>query len=292
MRAVVTGAGGFIGAQLVQRLAGASVVSLGSPGWRETIAQVDFRDAVVFHLAARVHRTSDDRAAWLRDNVEKTEALAMSAAAGGARRLVFASTLKVHGDESADCPFRPADELRPVDEYARSKALAEDRLRAIGARERLDVVIVRSPLVYGRDAKGNLARVREACDSAWPLPLAAIHNRRSWIHRDDLCDLLMRCGSHDAAAGRAFIAAHHEPFSTPQLFGGLRRCLGRPPRLFAMSPALLELAAGIAGKGEAVRRLTRSLEGDGRDCAVLGWRARVSFHDALADLAAGGRERQ
>ena len=286
MRAVVTGARGFIGSQLVRRLGGASPVSLGSPDWRSSIARADFRDAVVFHLAARVHLRSGDQAAWLHDNVEKTEALALAAVAAGARRLVFASTLKVHGEETTGRAFRAQDELHPVDEYAHSKALAEDRLRAIGAREGLEVVIVRSPLVFGRDAKGNLADVRKACASAWPLPFAAIRNRRSWVHRDDLCELLMLCASHDAAPGRAFIAAHDEPFSTPQLLAGLRRALGRSPRLFPMPPGVIELAGRIVGKGESARRLTRSLEGDPGDCAVLGWRARVSFDAALEDLAA------
>lgn len=286
MRAVVTGAGGFIGTGLVRRLDSLSTLSLAAPDWRQAISRVDFRDAVVFHLGARVHRRSGDWAAWLHDNVEKTEALALGAARGGARRFVFASTLKVHGEETSQRAFSPRDELRPMDEYARSKALAEERLREIEAREGLGVVIVRSPLVYGRDAKGNLANVRDACASPWPLPFAAIDNRRSWIHRDDLCELLVLCASQADAAGRAFIASHGEPFSTPQLFGGLRRCLGRAPRLFAVPPALLECSGSLFGKGEAVRRLTRSLEGDGRDCIALGWKPRMSFAAALEDLAA------
>ena len=287
MRAVVTGSAGFIGTELVRRLDSVARLSLAASDWSEAISRIDFRDAVVFHLAARVHRRSGDRAAWHRDNVEKTEALALAAARGGARRLVFASTIKVHGEETWQRAFSARDDLRPMDEYARSKAIAEERLRAIEAREGLGVVIVRAPLVYGRGAKGNLAEVLEACASAWPLPFAAIRNRRSWIHRDDLCQLLMHGAAHPMAAGRAFIAAHGEPFSTPQLFGGLRRCLGRPARLFAMPPALLELAGAMAGKRDAVRRLTRSLEGDGSDCAALGWKPRVAFDTALEDLAAG-----
>src|SRR4051794_22040671 len=97
--AIVTGASGFVGRQLVSTLAGnAFRVALAEEGWRERITAAPWRNATVYHLAARVHQDKVDEKIYEEDNVGKTIALAEAAAAGGAVRLVFLSTIKVHGE--------------------------------------------------------------------------------------------------------------------------------------------------------------------------------------------------
>ena len=285
--AVVTGASGFIGRRLMARLGGAATpLTLGAEDWPRRLASAPMGGAVVYHLGARVPRPGDrDEAAFHRDNVEKTMALARAACRAGARALVFASTVKVLGEESssplpADAPYAPQDA------YARSKRAAEEALREACAGA-LPCIFVRFPLVFGAGAEGNLARLRRLCDSALPLPFAAVHNRRSWIHVEDLAELLARCGIAEAdPAPRIVHAAHPEPASTPQLLAALRRALGRPARLVPVPVAWLEVAASAAGAGEAMRRLTRSLELDaGETFARFAWRPRFDLSRAVSDLA-------
>ncbi|HXZ49004.1 MAG TPA: NAD-dependent epimerase/dehydratase family protein [Usitatibacter sp.] len=293
-RVIVTGSSGFVGRALGARLGRPfEALRFGAEGWREAIGRADFRSATVFHLAARVHRDEGgDEAAFQLDNVEKTRELALAASAGGARRLVFLSTVKVHGEETAGRPFRAGDAPHPGDAYARSKLAAEEALAEIARRTGLEVATVRAPLVFGAGAKGNLASLLRLADSAWPLPFASIANRRSFVHVDDLARLLILCAESAAAANGTFLAAHAEPFSTPRLVAGLRASLGRAPRLFAFPPALLEAAAGLAGRGAAMRRLTRSLEVDAGDTTrALGWRADAGLDAAVADVVAGYRSR-
>jgi UDP-glucose 4-epimerase len=285
MNAVVTGASGFVGRAMAARLADAQVLAMGAADWRANAARTDFAGAHVWHLAARVHGRDAPWPRWHADNVEKTEALARAAARGGARRFVFASTLKVHGEESGARPFRSDDPLRPEGHYARSKALAEERLAVVARETGLDVVIVRAPLVFGRDARANLESAVRLAGRPIPLPFAGIDNRRSWVHVDDLCGLLVACGEQPAASGRAFIACHPDSFSTPRLFRELRARLGREPRLFSAPAYALEAAAAIVGRGAALRPLTRSLEGDSTEAMRhLGWTPAVSFEGAVADL--------
>jgi nucleoside-diphosphate-sugar epimerase len=281
---VVSGATGFVGRALVAHLAApAATLRLGESDWVEQIRSADFRGATVFHLAARAHDAGNATDAdFVRDNVEKTRALARAAAAGGARRLVFLSSVKVHGEETKQRPFRPGDEPAPEDAYARSKAMAEKALAEI---EELEVSIVRSPLVYGAGVKGNLLALLRIADSQWALPFGAIANRRSFVHVDDLSRLLIDCALHPQAAGRTFLAAHWRSISTAQLVSAMRERLGRPPRLVRVPVAVLEACAALAGQRQRMTRLTRSLEVDVSETSqLLGWTAQIGFESAVDDM--------
>ena len=292
-RVIVTGASGFVGRVLAARLGRPfGRLALGAEDWRARLAAQDFRSAVVFHLAARVHRPGEEgEAAYARDNVEKTRELALHAAASGARRLVFLSTVKVHGEETRGRPFRRDDAPDPQDAYARSKWAAEQALATVAAERALEVVVVRSPLVYGAGAGGNLRALLRLADSPWPLPFAAIANRRSFVHVGDLARLLVACAATPAARGRTYLAANRESTpSTPQIVAAMRSALGRPARLVSVPPALLEAAAGVAGRGDRMRRLTRSLEVDAAPAeSELGWRADVPIEPAVREMAAAYR---
>ena len=288
MHAIVTGANGFVGRVLCAALpADHRKLSLGSEGWEQAIGAAPLAGATIFHLAARVHELgARDPAAFDHDNVAKTRRLAEQAVHARARRIVFMSTAKVHGEETGAAPFAPEDAPAPQDAYARSKLAAERALSEIAQAGGVEWVVVRSPLVFGPAAKGNLESLLRLADTPWPLPFAAIANRRSFVHASDLARLLLACGEQAAAAGRTFLAAHPEPFSSAELVAALRRSLGRAERLFAVPGGLLESVGGVLGQGERIRRLTRSMEVDAslaRD--VLGWKAAVGIADAAAEMA-------
>ena len=286
-RWIVTGATGFVGGRLATLAPGAVVpLSLAPDDWRSRMASLDYRSATVVHLAARVHAYGGDEFAWTRDNVEKTAELARAAAAGGARRFVFLSTIKVNGEETRDQPFRATDEPRPEDAYARSKWAAERELAAIARASGLEYTVVRSPLVIGSAAPANLAALVHLADSPWPLPFASIGNRRTFIARDDLVSLLARCAASPRSPGRTFLAGDPDAVSTPRLFSVVRGALARAPRLFTLPAGLLEAAGSVLGQGGRMRRLTRSLEVDCRDVMeTLDWAPGRAMDDALREMA-------
>ena len=289
-RYVVTGAGGFIGRAFVARFPESRTLSLSTPDWRERIATCDFREATVVHLGARAHGPEQDDAAFA-DAPEKARALGEAAARGGARSLVFASSIKVNGEETGERPFRDGDAPNPQDAYARSKAGAEKALREVSERSGLAVHIVRPPLVYGRHARGNLLRLLGLCDSPWPLPFASVRNRRSFVALEDLVDLLAQCAESHRAGVSVWLAAHPEPVSTAELVALLREALGRPRRLFSVPPRLLASAARVAGRGDVARRLLESLVIDARPTYdAMAWQPRVSIAEATRDMAAAWRE--
>lgn len=124
-------------------------------------------------------------------------------------------------------------------------------------------------------------------DRGIPLPLAAVHNRRSLVYVGNLVDVIVRCLDHPAAAGETFLVDDGEPVSTPQLLRDIGQALQRPARLFPFPPVLLRSGAALLGRGRDAARLLDDLVVDSsRIRAAVGWRPPFTRSDGLAATAA------
>jgi len=251
--------------------------------WTDSLQDV----SLVIHLAARVHVMQDTAAnpldEYRRVNVDGTVKLAGSAAAAGVRRFVYVSTLKVNGEAGR---FTEGNPPAPAGPYAQSKYEAEVALRRIAHDRHLDVVIIRSPLVYGPGVQANFRVLMRAIARGIPLPLAAIRNQRSLIGVDNLVDFIITCLAHPAAANETFLVADGEDLSTPDLMRRLARAMGRPSRLFPMPPSLLRLGAFLCGRQHVADRLLESLQADiSKARSRLSWSPPVSVDEALRRAA-------
>lgn len=282
MTILVTGASGFVGTALCAHLATTGHTprpAVRTPrGLRGEVvmgdidAQTDWTAALsgcdaVVHLAARVHvmhdTAHDTLALYRATNTDATLNLARQAACAGVRRLVFISSIKVNGEGRASA-YRETDSAAPEDPYAQSKWEAEQGLLALARDTGLEVVILRPPLVYGPGVSANFRRLMDVVERGWPLPLGAIHNRRSLLYLGNFVDAITRGICHPAAAGQTFLLDDGVPVSTPELIRALAHALHRPARLLPLPPALLVLAGTLLGKRAAVSRLTGSLYADTR----------------------------
>ncbi len=298
---MITGGTGFIGSALLSALHGRTVHrtvrrTSASPHPGDTIISdispnTDWQAALqgidcVVHLAARTHvlddNGSDALAAYRKINVEATRHLAQQAATAGVRRFVFLSSIKVNGEASGVRPFTRDDVPQPLDAYGISKREAEDALQSIGADSGMEVVILRSPLVYGPGVKGNFLRLLQAVERGTPLPLASISNQRSLVYVGNLVDAIIACIDAPAAAGKTWLVSDGEDVSTPVLIRKLAAALGKSPRLLPCPPALLHCAATLFGKQAAVMRLTGSLVVDSSALRrELGLQPRYSLDQGL-----------
>lgn len=280
MKIAVTGASGFVGKALVARLreAGQDVVPLsrGDGVDYEDLGAMTSRfegaDAVV-HLAARAHRGGDDDVFAANARVARVAAQAARDAA--VARFVLVSSIGVNGNATHGKPFTEDDAPAPAEAYARSKLRSEHEVRDVLEGFATSLVVVRPPLVDGPDAPGNMAKLRKAVVRGWPLPLASIANRRSFIGVDNLVDFLVLCVSRGEAAGELFVVADGEDLSTPQLVRRIAKRLGKPARLFPFPPAVLVALATMLGRERAARSLCESLQVDASKARrVLGWKPR------------------
>lgn len=228
----------------------------GSTDWTDALEGCD----LVLHLAGMAHVADGRPEAVLqcrRVNIDGTLNLARQAAAKGASRFLFISSVKVMGEGRAE-PYCEEDEPAPAGAYAQSKKEAEDGLREIAAKTGMEVVILRPPLVYGPGAKANMVRLIRAAERGWPLPRAAFSNRRSFIYLENLADAIVACLLAPQAAGKTYFLSDGVDFSTADFLAAFAR-RARGGEMAAALPAALEwLLARASGGSAALRALSAS----------------------------------
>jgi nucleoside-diphosphate-sugar epimerase len=320
MIAVVTGASGFIGANLVESLvadgvevrllrrAGASQGPLprGTTAHTVDIFADDARHASlwqgathVFHLAARTRAL--DPLDFVNDNVKPTARLAeVLAQLKSVPRLVFVSSQAAAGPaRAANAPVTDSDASQPMDPYGRSKFDAEAAVRAEG----LPAVIVRPSSVYGpRDR--DFLQVFEQLRRPLALQASPSWHRLSLVHVHDVVAALRLVALRDEALGRSFFVEDGAPATWGAVYDEVAAVLRRSPPRVTVPAAALQLAAigsefvaGLRGVDPLLTRAKLELarhpywlcEASGLR-EVFGWHARVSRADGWASTYEWYRE--
>jgi UDP-glucose 4-epimerase len=264
----------------------------GTTYWSTALRGVD----AVIHLAARVHvmRNSarEPLVEFHRVNTEGTLNLASQAAEVGVRRFIFLSTIGVNGSSTLyGKVFAPTDTPSPHDPYSKSKYEAEIGLHSIARSTGMEVVIIRSPLVYGANAPGNFGKLTRLVAKGLPLPFGSITNRRSLMGIDNLVDFMVTCLEHPAAANETFLVSDGEDLSTPDLIRRMARAMDRPARLLPVPSSVLMATAAMLGRRDMAQRLCGSLQVDiSKSRQLLGWNPPFSVDEGLK-RAVGGKYR-
>ena len=299
MKALVTGAGGFVGANLVRHLLErgdepVAVIRPGSPGWRlkdaaseariemvdlkrpEDVARVVTAVApdVIFNLAAYgAYSWQTDLDEMLAINVRATEAL-LEAARGVDARVVQAGSSSEYG--FANRATAEADRIAPNSHYAITKAAATHLCQLAAAQHEQPTLTLRLYSVYGQwEEAGRLmpTLVARALEGTYP-PLVSPDTARDFVWIEDVCDAFARAASSDL----------QQPGLVLNIASGSQTTLRS---LVATAQKVFELPGGPEWGAMSQRAWdTGTWLGDPTLAATLiGWRAVTPLSDGLTRLA-------
>ncbi len=305
--ASVTGATGFIGRHLVERLAAlgwqvravqrpesraaapAGVEVVRTPLRADALSAAFDGTGVVFHLAGLTAAPS--AAAYHQANAVGAGEVACACRAAGAR-LVHVSSQAAAGPAPASHPATEAGEPRPCSAYGISKLAGE---RIVQGTEGLEWTIARPVAVYGPGDRGFLPlfRLARAGFSVIPGSPWACY---TLLHVRDLVEGLIAAAERPEAVGEVFFLGHPVIRTARSLAAALGRTAGRPLRTVIVPRPVLYAAALAGDLGARLglspaldRSKYRELTAGGFACEVgkarrlLQWEARIDLEEGFAE---------
>jgi UDP-glucose 4-epimerase len=266
-RFYVTGASGFLGRRVCERLSvdghvralfrtaaegpwsGADLVDLSKDAPPERA--LDGVDTVI-HLAARTHAIDEDgdtERLYRELNVDGTRRMLDAAGRAGVRRFVFVSSVKAMGEGGPEIQDETALSL-PLTSYGTTKRAAETLVLEGGRTPQ--AVVLRLALLYGAGVRGNVARMIGAVQSGRFPPVPEVGNRRSLLHVDDAAEAVVLAANEPRAAGRLFIVTDGHPCSTREMYEWICGALGTESPRRALPLVAFRCLAKV---GDAYRRI-------------------------------------
>lgn len=310
MKALVTGATGFVGSHLVDALArrGDTVSALvrtpgkaaplGKLGVTVVRGDLDAHDAlahaaagqdVIFHVAGAV--AARDEAAYMHGNRDGTANVVRAAESAGTPRVVFVSSMAAGGPSRPGVARTGTEPNAPVTMYGRSKLAAEDAVRASA----LPWVIVRPPMIYGPRDRDNLIKVFRLARSGIAPVFGDGSQELSAVYAPDLADALIASATSPAALGGTYYANHPETITSAGVVRAIGRAMGRRIRVIGIPDRVGRAILRATGAGAALLGRVTILNADKAneffqpawtgDPAPLtrdtGWTARHDFESGI-----------
>lgn len=305
-RVLVTGAGGFIGSHLTERLVelGANVCALvhynalGTWGWldqspmrdalqvvagdvtdRDSVRQAMQEREIVFHLAALIAIPYSYQAptSYVRTNVEGTLNVIQAAREAEVERLIHTSTSEVYGTAR----YVPIDERHPLQgqsPYAASKIGADKMVEAFHLSFNLPTVTVRPFNTFGprQSDRAVIPTIIAQCLSSETIRLGNLRPTRDMNYVADTVAGFLAAAESPAAVGQTFNLGTGREISIGDLAQMIAGLIGKPIHIE-------NAAERLRPDGSEVERL---LADNKLAQSVLDWKPTVPLEVGLQETIA------
>ena len=285
MDILVTGADGFIGSALVEKLKKTKhrlFLCASKETQRKNIKNVlivhegPLEDSnlnsltkeidVIIHCAGIAHNRYSEKfkSKYYSINSKLTEKLALSAAQNNVKKFIFLSTAGIHSDfKNRGHPINEKNYINPKSPYTKSKFEAENLLFEAFKKTDIDLIILRPPAVYGGNVKGNLKHLFFFIKNKIPLPFGYFSkNKRSYISIENLAKMILLCVDYKKRIKSTFLIANNKKFSTKELIQYLSKTSKNEVIIFKFPIKIIYFIFLIFGKYKAFQRLNNSFELD------------------------------
>ena len=216
-------------------------------------------DAII-HLASTVHQPKiEDPNVYQRSIVDATDRLAQQAIAAKVKKFIYVSSQKVYGLNASDKPIHEEQVCAPDTPYGIAKLAAERGLQKRMETRDMDIVIVRPPLIYGKNVRGNFQQLIQLVNQHRYLPLGCATKPRSFVGIHNFCSFLYTCLQHPKSHNQIFNISDDEDLSTRQLCEKLAIQSHQNPIFLPIPTRLMKLALTLCGKQSLYPKLFESV---------------------------------
>jgi nucleoside-diphosphate-sugar epimerase len=230
--------------------------------WSDVLNGVD----IVIHTAAKVHHMDETNAnkndEYAAVNTRSTLNLAHHAINAKIKKFIFFSTIKVNGEFTLpNTCFSEKSLPEPKGPYALSKYQAECDLIKLFKGSSVDLIILRIPLVYGPNVKGNLRSLSSLINFSLPLPLpfGLIQNQRTLLSVHNLADLVCKIIIFRDPLNQTFLVSDEHSMTFPGLVDALGKALNKKTYMFNVNLSFLKFLFFLIGKKAAFQKLSENL---------------------------------
>ncbi|MBP2620737.1 NAD-dependent epimerase/dehydratase family protein [Streptococcus panodentis] len=255
-KVLITGANSYIGQSFQKHVSLLEDVQVEELDVREEIwKQKDFSSFdTILHLAALVHISNPAKemeGMYNQVNTQLPYELAKKAKQEGVKQFIFMSSMSVYGEVLGDRVITKDTPELPTSFYGKSKLAAEQLLSSLES-EKFRIAILRPPMVYGRQAKGNYQRLSKLAQKLPIFPL--VNNQRSMIYIDNLCEFIRLIVQYQDSG--LFYPQNQDYVNTSQLVREIKRVHGQ--KVFLL-PAVHWILKGLSRRAATLNKLFSDL---------------------------------